>query len=198
MLKILIVLLFTLSCSQSKITLNSRQKKVGIHAYDHKQKNFKYLGNTPLKLDKTKDLKNFERDGVLYFKLTKKGFNNESVIIVPINKSNTEVFATLQETADWTNSGDKQAASVIDRIGREIQTINSLIRKNRTDLALAKVNGLVKEFPYVPLFYDIQGSLFLLQKKTKFAISSYEKSLKLNPQNTSTREIMQKLKSGRR
>ena len=63
------------------------------------------------------------------------------------------------------------------------------------EVAKVRVAGLIADFPYISVLYDLQGNIYYLQKNYGEAVAAYEKSLDLEPENMETAFIVKKLRA---
>jgi hypothetical protein len=68
-------------------------------------------------------------------------------------------------------------------------------KKNEQAIRIFKIN--TEFFPKAWNTYDSLGEAYMINGDKKQAIANYERSLKLNPQNTNGKEFLEKLKKGK-
>ncbi len=136
------------------------------------------LGMTPLDI-KASQLEHLTKKGQWYFlKLEMPGYVSENITL---DKSSKQTSIEIQlHPVEWWNDPTKQLSS---RIAHQIgQTVR---------------NNLIKQYPSAAIFYDIQGSLFVLKNQSDMAISSYEKSVQMESTNAETIKLLEELKKGK-
>jgi hypothetical protein len=155
------------------------------------------IGSTPLDIQIDQLNKLSENENWYFLKLERNGYVTENLIIE--KKSNLRTFELKMKPVEWWNDKSSELPSrIAQQIGSTVKEIYRLIRNGSFDDALLKVDLLIKEYPSTAIFYDIQGSLFVLDNQIDLAISSYEKSIKLAPTNKETMSILGELKKDKK
>jgi tetratricopeptide (TPR) repeat protein len=208
-MKILISLLYILfllvipGCSMLGISKNDIQFKIisnpenaYVYLYDSKEKKYIELGKTPLLIDKNdKRLKNSALPSVTHLMIAKEGYTPESIIWNTKILSNIDLNINLKHIDVWANPSSEAASTFINDVGRQIKKIYSDIRMNKLDQAKKSSELLQAKYPKASIFYDIKGSLLMLEGKNDQALLQYEKSLALDPNNEETQNIIKFIKA---
>lgn len=110
------------------------------------------------------------------------------------SQKNIDIEVSLKIFEWWNNKDQKTPSIVANKIIKEIQQINLAIKQNKVEDAKTITQKLLEEFPYAAVLYDIMGSLAILSNKREEAVEFYEKSLKLDPTNVATSQIIKSIK----
>ncbi|MBK8200809.1 MAG: tetratricopeptide repeat protein [Bdellovibrionales bacterium] len=87
---------------------------------------------------------------------------------------------------------DQDAA--VEEVARSVAQAQSHIQAKMYDNALRILKNLNDKFPNSSVVYDLMGNTHYLMKDLEKALSSYEKSLRLSPNNSETQRMVVKLK----
>ncbi len=82
----------------------------------------------------------------------------------------------------------------LTKLSKGVAVVQSIILKREFEIAKVRLSGLIADFPYISVLYDLQGNIYYLQKNYNDAVLSYEKSLELEPDNMETAFIVKKLR----
>jgi len=82
----------------------------------------------------------------------------------------------------------------LTKLSKGVAVVQSIILKREFEIAKVRLSGLIADFPYISVLYDLQGNIFYLQKNYNEAVLAYEKSLELEPDNMETAFIVKKLR----
>ena len=126
--------------------------------------------------------------------IEKDGYIPENFFLHLGQGAEAKVHSNLKAVVNWKDKDNDSGSMVLDYFSREVQAVNNLIQDRKFRDAHTKLNLLVGNYKEVPILYDLQGSLFLLEGQKPLAIKSYEKSLSINPSNVTTREFLKELK----
>lgn len=197
-MKILIILLFLASCSskltnQEVIEFNTVPQAHIVLMVENGQP--VVLGKTPLALTSDALIQKNNSSSTIRLKFTSPGYADEWFLFDSKNTHGKVIFK--MKPVEWWNDKSNVAPSrVAHRIGSSIQEAYRLIRQGKVTEAKKDIERLQKQFPYAPIFYDVLGSLSVLDNNNTEAIKYYEQSLKLSPSNKETAVTLEKLKKG--
>jgi hypothetical protein len=199
-MKLLLLTLFLISCS-TKITpkevieINTVPRTRVYLMVENSQPVL--LGVSPIKLQNDDLFQKNNSSSILRLKFSAPGFADEWLLMDGKNTVGKVNFK--MKPVEWWNDKSNVAPSrVAQQIGSSIQEAYRLIRQGKVSQAKKDIERLQKQFPHAPIFYDVLGSLSVLENKNTEAIQYYEQSLKLSPSNRETAEILEKLKKGER
>lgn len=199
-MRFLFLMLSLTSCSsllvnQSKIIQISSTPPAKVFLIHGNSQGIEEFGITPVKLSQ-EQLEKYSRGKEWYFfKLETPGYVSENISVEKSSKI-SEIDVQLR-AIEWWNDPTKQMASrVAHQIGTSVKEIYRNIRLGNIDEAFETVERLIQQYPSAAIFYDIQGSLFVLKNQPEMAISSFEKSIQMEPTNPETVALLQKLKKG--
>lgn len=187
-----LMLLFLLnSCSTTskvKITSSPDKAEVKVTTNDGETKS---LGVTPLELAGKDIYSSASRMSVI--NISKDGFESQNVFIA--QESSLESYninIKLRTKSDDIKSQDVKSRQ--EKLAKNIAMSNNLINKKRYDEAERVLTSLTDDFPYVSVSYDLLGNIAFLKRDFRAAINYYEKSFQLNPENSETKTMIDKLK----
>ena len=154
-----------------------------------------HIGTTPITIKQNEIIQKNNSSSVVRLKFSTAGFADEWFLFD--TKNNFGKLRFKLKPVEWWNDKSNMAPSrVAQQIGSSVQDTYRLIRQGKISEAKQDMEKLQKQFPYAPIFYDVLGSLSVLDNKNSEAIKYYEQSLKLSPSNKETAEILEKLKKG--
>jgi tetratricopeptide (TPR) repeat protein len=197
--KLILMTTFLAGCSflgsvREEIKINSSPEGAEISYASEANRDFKSIGMTPLSIGQ-KQIRDWKGSGLEYIalKLQKPGHASETIILDLKNRYHIKYEAELKPIDIWHNKEEEVSSSAANKLAVKIQAINQYIFDKDLGNALKTTESLIEQFPKAHVFFDIKGSiLYLMGKKTE-ALSSYQKSLSLNPDNTSTQEMIKKV-----
>ncbi len=198
---ITLIILNSAACSLLKgkeqalsITSNPPEAEI---SYLTKNKEYKVLGKTPFSLSPA-DLKiiNDENSQFAAFQIKKSGHAIETLLLDLRSSRSVEYFASLKPIDVWNNKEQEISSAAANSLARKIQQINHHVLKRDHVSALSRTEALIQQFPKASSFYDMRGSILLLMGKKSEAISSYEKSLSINPDNSEAKKVLHLLETG--
>ena len=79
------------------------------------------------------------------------------------------------------------------KLARGVAGVQSLIAQKQYKEAELKLMTLLNEFPNVPVLHTLMGNSKYLAKDFRGALASYSKSLKMDPDNVDTKNLVSKL-----
>lgn len=197
-MKILILLLFIVGCSstltkQETVEFNTVPKSNVILMVEGGQPVL--LGKTPLVLNNSDLIQKNNSSSIVRVKFSAPGFSDEWILLDAKN-SFSKVNFKMKPVEWWNDKSNVAPSRVAQQIGSSIQEAYRLIRQGKISEAKNDIEKLQKQYPYAPIFYDVLGSLAVLENKNADAIKYYEQSLKLGPSNQETATALEKLKKG--
>jgi hypothetical protein len=186
----LLALSTVLGCASGNLRVTSTPEKAEVFvAYEGEQP--QKIGDTPLNLD-SRLLEN-RRGKFVSLQVRKEGFQPETVLIPKLlMKSTIDVSTRLDEQRLPLQCQDMTVA--IEKIARGIANVQTYINTNKVLDAQSSLTQLISEFPNISVLYDLMGNVHYINKNLEEALRSYEKSLRLNPGNTDTLRIAQKIR----
>lgn len=185
------LLLFLNSCStisKVKITSSPDKAEVKVTTNDGETKS---LGTTPLELTGKDIYSSASRMSVIH--ISKDGFESQNVFIA--QESSLESYninIKLRTKSEDVKNQDMKSRQ--EKLAKNIAMSNNLINKKRYDEAERVLTSVSQDFPYVSVSYDLLGNIAYLRRDFRAAINYYEKSYQLNPENSETKTMIDKLK----
>ena len=174
--------------SKVKITSSPDKAEVKVTNNDGETKS---LGITPLELTGKDIYSSSSRMSLIH--ISKDGFESQNVFIA--QESSLESYNINIKLRTKSEDGKNQdIRSRQEKLAKNIAMSNNLINKKRYDEAERVLTSVTDEFPYVSVSYDLLGNIAYLQRDFRAAINYYEKSFQLNPENSETKSMIDKLK----
>jgi tetratricopeptide (TPR) repeat protein len=187
----LMLLFFLNSCSTiSKVKINSSPDKAEVKVTTNDGET-KSLGTTPLELNGKDIYSSASRMSVIH--ISKDGFESQNVFIA--QESSLESYninIKLRTKSEDVKNQDIKSRQ--EKLAKNIAMSNNLINKKRYDEAERVLTSVTQDFPYVSVSYDLLGNIAYLKRDFRAAINYYEKSYQLNPENSETKTMIDKLK----
>ncbi|PIU00272.1 MAG: hypothetical protein COT74_04885 [Bdellovibrionales bacterium CG10_big_fil_rev_8_21_14_0_10_45_34] len=90
-------------------------------------------------------------------------------------------------------SCENQNLAVRD-VSRGIARAQSLIASKKMDEAMNLLKNLIARFPENPVLYDLIGNIYYMQRELQLALSAYKKSNQIEPGNSETENMIEKIK----
>ena len=179
-------LLLALISSCSSVTSNVKISSfpegasVGIKENDGK---IRSLGQTPLTAPMSSSM------GMLV--LSKDGYVDQSIFLaVDSSSPNTNISAKLQPKHE---TREAESSSKMERLARDLISAHNHIGKKRYIEAQSILQTLTRDYPQVSVSYDLLGNIAYLQRDSRKALQFYERSLKINPENFETKQMVNRL-----
>lgn len=180
------LILFLTGCAQTgKVRLISTPSGADVETKNQSGK-YESIGQTPLELSADK----FSTATSVRF--SKTGHNLETILVIGDPNKLIEVSSELSLKEDGYRSAE--SAKRLERLARDIITSHNLINQKRYREAQAILQSLSREYPYVSVTYDLLGNISYLERNRSEALQFYEKSFKLNPENSETQSMIERLK----
>ena len=178
------------------ITSNPKDSDVFVITQSGAKQN---IGKTPLNVSMTR--LQIPKDGMSEIRVEKKGFTSSGYLVPYSAVGATHQIEAVLKEEDVNKNAFKEVETCedlskesINKIGKNIASIQALILKKDLDVASATVSTSIAEFPYVAVLYDLQGNIYYLQKNYARALSSYERSLAIDPKSIETSIMVKRLK----
>ena len=193
-MKFILIFLFILSCQKTSLRITTVPDKALVSIFDSQTNTFQKLGQTPLTISEHSDLPySAQESDVWGLSIEKKGHIIEHIFFDRSANENFSLNTRLKRFSDWTDTDSDQLSELANKVGKGIQKVNQFIKNSNYSDALTLIEKLIQQFPKSSIFYDIKGSLYLLQGRRGKAIASYKKSLKLNPDSIETQRTLERL-----
>ncbi len=188
------VLLFLVGCQQASIKITSVPTAAMVSMYNPVTSTYQQVGVTPINLSAVEGIPpEIAENDIWSIRLDHSGYVIEHIFVEKSLNQKIEVNAKLKVNAEWTDKQNTLLSDMADWIGITIQRINMAINNKKFKEALDLTEQLIARYPKAAIFYDIKGTIYYLSKELDYAISSYRKSLELNPDNVETRKLLEKL-----
>jgi TolA-binding protein len=184
---VLMIFLIQVGCSTSNLRVESQPEGADVYVVINGQ-TAKKVGATPLNISE-----NQINSGNESFQLSifKEGFQTEHILAPATSFSrNSNVQVRLKE-----NSGGKQNVNdeILQRVTSQVAYTQALIRSKDYDGAERAILNILPQFPSIATFHELLGNVYYLKKDLQRAHTSYRRALDLNPSNTDTVRMIQKI-----
>lgn len=188
-MRLYIGFLFLLSCSSNhKISISSFPQGAQVLVKDSSGNN-RSLGKTPLEASTKEILKGNQLNSIV---VSLDGYREHNLFLAD-GSQNYEITARLQPLLEDPKS--TEAKSRQEKLAQQLVGAQNLIVSKKYSDAESILSGVTREFPHVSVTYDLLGNVSYLRRDLSRALNYYERSLKLNPDNIETKNMVQKLRS---
>ncbi len=148
------------------------------------------LGSSPVTINQTANPEVFT--GAAGVRISKAGFLPESVLVPQTRFSTTSVYSLKLQQVELPESCSRQGAAASD-LARGVATVQGLIANKDYIQAESALRSLVNKFPDVSVLHDLLGNLYYIQKDVARALAAYRASNNLEPNNSQTTRMIDKL-----
>ncbi len=100
-----------------------------------------------------------------------------------------------EQALSWFNAAQKNARTSAQKIKSYTLIVKELLALNRLDLAIAKIDFIITEFPHNISCQNIKAKILTKQTKLIEAANIYKKNIQLEPQNLESRLELAKIYS---
>ncbi len=151
------------------------------------------LGPTPLIVDEA-TLSRAE-NSVLRLRLEKVGYEVESLFLDLVSgKVLGEVNVKMNASVDWKQAYvDPAAKRYLEDVANLTAEIQGALMRNDSVRAEQQARTLVTRYPNLAVGWTLLGNVFYLQNRRSEALESYNKSLSLDPANTETKRVIDRM-----
>lgn len=183
-----IIVAFVLSsCSSSTLRVESVPEGADIYISINGQ-TAKKVGVTPLVIPESQV--NSGNDA-FQLSIVKEGFMSENILApATIFSRNSNVQVKLKELSNSKQSANDE---VLQKVSSQVAYTQSLVRSKDYDGAERTLLNILPQFPNVATFHELLGNVYYLKKDLQRAHASYSKALDLNPSNTDTVRMIQRI-----
>lgn len=172
-------------CASNQLTVESTPEGADVYVVGNNSK--QKVGKTPMTLTNSNAPALFK--DTIQVSVQKEGFKSESFMVPPASTTaNGRISAQLAQM---------DSATTTNEVSEGVAQILRMIYKKNYGEAERSLSTYTTKFANVPIFWDLLGNVHYLQKNLDRALSSYQTSLSLNPQNAETQRMIGKIKSMR-
>jgi len=176
---ILVTLLVVLTgCASATLTLESNPTKAAVFAAPLGAAEMKPLGDTPLILRGGEVAAQYGGPGPYFLEFRKDGYKTKQVIVTDLTLVDLRVVANLPATTGMED--EVKLNSSVDTLFEA----QRLARAGRHEDALAQLKALQKDAPQLAAIYELEGSIYFLQKKYRDALDAFTLAQAKNPKNS--------------
>lgn len=141
------------------------------------------LGKTPMESDASMESLLIEKEG----------YEPVRIFVGRMNSQHYEYSVKLTPKAEDPKLTDMK--SRYERLAKSIARANNLINTKRFSEAESLLGNLTNDYPNVSVAYDLLGNISYLQRDYRRAINHYQRSIEINPENTETKQVLNRLRS---
>ncbi len=179
---------FIYSCSTVPIEIVSQPSpaEVFLESTEEPAVDPSLIGQTPIRLE----LDKISLSSPWVFTFKKKGFQTKEVFIPSEDflKDKPQIAITLK-----SSQPPPRPLVRVKVVFHQYEMIKYNIHRKKYSAALRDVNDLIKRDPEVPTFYELQGTIYFMQKRYRKAKLAWKKAIKLSPHPRQLKEILQLL-----
>lgn len=178
------------ACTTSMLTVQTSPEGADVYVVYPGQQPSR-LGKTPLSMD-SYPLSSQPGDSIKLI-VEKEGFRAEHYLVPKtVFAASIRLDIEMRESKLPAACTDQDAA--VEEVARSVAQAQSHIQAKMYDNALRILKNLNDKFPNSSVVYDLMGNTHYLMKDLEKALISYEKSLRLSPNNSETQRMVVKLK----
>jgi len=183
------MMMFLFGCAtQSNVSIKSFPEGAEV-AIVGKEGGVRSIGKTPLVIPP----QNLEGGRISSLVISKDGFKEQYVLLGRDRSAESfDITVSLQSQAEDPKTVDTRARQ--ERLAKLLLQAHNLTGAKRYTEAEKVLSDVIQDYPHISAGYDLLGNVAFLQKDLKAALKNYERSLQLNPENSETRSIIEKLK----
>lgn len=171
------------ACStRSSIKLKSFPEGANVSAIES-DGGTRLLGKTPL--ESTESMESLI--------IEKEGYESTRIFVGRLDSQHYEYSVKLTPKAEDPKFTDIK--SRYERLAKSIAKANNLINNKRFAEAESLLGNITTDYPNVSVSYDLLGNISYLQKDFRRAISHYQRSIEINPENSETKQVLDRLRS---
>lgn len=186
-LLLIILGLIFVSCGGGVLVVDTLPPSAEIFVRSKTKNDFTLVGKAPYKLTADELKGKYEVDSSFVMEARLPGYDPQTLLVSEL-APNTEmnVFLNLKNSADKAaleNGGKGMSPEILNRTMDQLFESQRLVKVGRYDDALAELNRIQEANPNLSAVFEMQGGVFYIQKNYVKALDSYEKALRLNPEN---------------
>lgn len=175
------------ACSSAKVSFQSASAPAEVWIAPVGSKDLKQLGSTPLVVSSSEIFEKTGVSGPVAIEYRSAGYATQRAVITDI--TNVDMSLSL----DMPPEADAAEQERVNRIVDQLFEAQRLARIGRNDDALTRIKEVQKDAPYVAASYEIEGGVYLIQKKFKDSLDAYKKAAKLNPKSLEISNMKQQV-----
>ena len=182
------LLIITACSTNQKVSLQSYPPSASV-SLETSTGEKKALGETPLNLN-GQEL--FDGKNMAFLEVSKEGFEKQKIFLT--RNSSTENFdVSVKLTPTATDLKAEKGKDRQEQLAKSLARISGLISKKKYDEAERLLFDLARDFPHISVTYDLLGNIYYLRGSYRKALEHYKRALSLNPENSETRNMIDKL-----
>ena len=174
--RVITAFLFAVIAGCGTVEINSEPREAEIFVLGPGQDKGRPLGKTPFQ-GALSDMTDIAGEGPLVIQLRKQGYLPQSIFVPNVSGSDLKISLVLPSA-----KSDSQFTE-INRIVRIALRAEREILEKRFDAAMASAQEIRKINENATSSYEIEGAVFLLKGQLEKSLSSWQKSLAIEPQN---------------
>lgn len=176
------------------VVIDSDPSKALVEVYEPKLKKYIELGKTPIKVTVQSIQKKLgAKYEYIALRVSRRGHVKEHLIYDTNMREQMSYLATLTPVEVWNDKTNEMSSYMANKLTINIQRVNKEIIKKNFKNALILIIKLINEYPNAHVYYDIKGSILYLMGKRAESLTSYQKSLSINPDNYEAKNMVKKI-----
>lgn len=178
---------FILGCASGTLFVDTLPPEGEIYLKARSTEEYQLVGKAPYKMTAAEFRAKFGVEGPFGLEARSAGYRAQSILVTDLpQNSDLTVFLNLK-SIEATGGTDENPGEVPqNRLNRAMDQIfesQRLVKVGRYDDALAQLSLLQQTHPNLSAIFEMQGGVFYIKKDYVKALDSYEKALRLNPEN---------------
>ena len=182
--------LFLVGCATTSVVRVQSFPEGAEVALVSKEGGVRPIGKTPLMVPP----QSLEDGRLNSFIITKDGFKDHHILLGrDKTQENYDISVNLQAQSDDPKVLDSRARQ--ERLAKLVLQGHNLTSSKRYSEAERVLETVILDYPHISAGFDLLGNLAYLKKDLKMALKHYERSLQINPENSETRAMVERIKA---
>ena len=187
----LMLIFLTTACASLQIATEPTGAEISLFATSGS--NQSTLGKSPISLSSEK-LADIFKQGPVLVRASLDGYESTSLLLPTSLRGELKASLTLKKIADKSTS--EQKGPELNTLIRDILDAERGIIEKRFDDAERISTKIREKFPSLAISYFLEGSIQFQKGDLQAAISSLNRGLELDPDDTVTRNFVEQIKKG--
>lgn len=176
-LLVLFGFIFNISAYGKEIKITSTPSGAEVWVRPLGNFNYQKVGETPYTANVKDIVDNYTKADVFAIELRKVDHQSHRYIMSDMSNADVQINTKLELQDDYA------LMIKFDEVAQGMFEVQRLIRAKNYDLAINKLDDLLKKFPRLSILYELKGSALYLNKRPVEALELYKEAFKYNPQN---------------
>jgi len=135
------------------------------------------IGISPLTMTADDIIKKHNIQGPVILEISKVGYHDRTALITDLQVREIDIMLQLRPQ-DHLLYSDK-----INGIANDLFSCQKLVRNKQYQKALQIIDTIKSEFPYLSVVFELEGGIYLIQKKFDRALASFATAARHDPKN---------------